>query len=54
MRRYQRRFNLPICAFDIALRKFLCYMVNRRKIEANLEKIKALIEIRSPQNSKEV
>lgn len=44
--RYMLRLNLLKCALEVASRKFLGYMVNQRDIEANLEIIKALIEMR--------
>ncbi|KAL2497656.1 reverse transcriptase [Abeliophyllum distichum] len=42
------------CVFGIASKMFLGYMVNQRCIEANLEKIKTVIEMRSLKMSKEV
>lgn len=39
---------------DVAPRKFIRYLVNQRSIETNLKKIRALIEMRSSQKSKEV
>ena len=36
------------CAFGVALGKSLEFMVNQRGIEANPEKIRALLEIQSP------
>lgn len=54
LRRYHMRLNPLKCAFGVASGKFLGYIVNQRGIEANPEKIKALIEMRSPQKPKEV
>lgn len=34
--------------------KFLSYIINQRGIEANTDKIKALVEMRSPQKPKKV
>ena len=48
------KLNLLKCAFRVASRKFLGFMVNHRGIEANLEKIQALIDMRSPSKMKEV
>lgn len=48
------RLNPLKCAFGIASGKFLRYIVNQGGIEVNPEKIKALIEMRSPQKPKEV
>lgn len=39
--------------FRVASRKIQGYMVNQRGIEANSDKIKALVKMRSPQKSKE-
>ncbi|KAL2471515.1 Ribonuclease H [Abeliophyllum distichum] len=54
LRKYHMKLNPLKYTFGVASRKFLGYMVNQRGIEANLEKIQALIEIRSPSSSKEV
>lgn len=48
------RLNLLKCAFRVASRKFLGYMVNQSGIEANSEKIRALIEMRLPQKPNEI
>lgn len=48
LRRYKMQLNPFKCVFRIASRMFLGYMVNQRSIEANPNKIKALIEMRSP------
>lgn len=42
------------CTFGVTLGRLLGYMVNQMGIEANMEKIKVIIEIRSLQKSKEV
>ena len=42
------------CAFEVGSGKFLGFMVNQRGIKANLEKIKAFLEMRSPKRPKEV
>lgn len=54
LRRHWMRLNSLKCAFGVALGNFLGYVVNQRGIEANTEKINALIEMRSPQKPKEV
>ena len=41
-------------AFGVGSEKFLGFMVNQRGIEANPEKIRALLEISSPKKPKEV
>ena len=42
------KLNVLKCAFKIRSGKFLRFMVNQRRIEANPEKIKALLEMNSP------
>ena len=54
LRRYQMKLNPLKCAFKVAFEKFLVFMVNHRGIEANPEKIQALIDMRSPSRTKEV
>ena len=54
LRRYQMKLNPLKCAFGVALRKFLGFMVNQRGIEANPEKIRALLEMQSPHKLEEV
>ena len=54
LRKYQMKLNLLKCTFGVASRKFLGFMVNHRGIEANLEKIQALIDMQSPAKTKEV
>ncbi|XP_059663431.1 uncharacterized protein LOC132309095 [Cornus florida] len=39
LRKHQMKLNLDKCAFGVSSGKFLGYMVSRRGIEANLEKI---------------
>lgn len=48
LRRYQMKLNLLKCTFGVCSRKVLGYIVNQRGIEVNPEKVKALIEMRSP------
>ena len=54
LRKYQMKLNLQKCAFGVASGKFLGFMVNHRGIEANPEKIQALIDMLSPTKMKEV
>ena len=53
-RKYHMKLNPLKCAFRVASGKFLGFMVNHRGIEANPEKIQALIDMRSPSKTKEV
>ena len=52
--KYQIKLNLLKCAFEVASRKLLGFMVNHRGIEANPTKIQALIDRRSPTKMKKV
>ena len=48
------KLNPIKCTFGVSSGKFLGFMVNSRGIEANPDKIKALIEMSPPKNKKEV
>ena len=48
------KLNPKKCAFRVASGKFLGFMVSHRGIETNLEKIKAILDMKPPQNVKEV
>ena len=48
------RLNASKCSFGVGSGKFLGYMVTHRGIEVNLDQIKAINNLRSPQNPKEV
>ena len=54
LRKYQMKLNPLKYAFGVELGKFLHLMVNQRGIEANHEKIKALLGMSSPRNPKEM
>jgi hypothetical protein len=54
LRHYRMRLNPTKCAFGVSLGKFLGFMVSHRGIEANPEKIKAILEMESPQNTKQL
>ena len=51
---YDMKLNPSKCVFDVALRKFLGFMVSQRGVEANLKKIRAIIEMAPPKNIKDV
>ncbi|KAL2250206.1 UNVERIFIED_CONTAM: Retrovirus-related Pol polyprotein from transposon [Sesamum indicum] len=53
MRSYGMKLNPDKCTFGVGGGKFLGYMVSERGIEANLEKIQAIINLRSPTTIKE-
>ena len=46
--------NPDKCAFGVKSEKFLGYMITHRGIEANLEKVQAVIDMQSPSSIKEV
>ncbi|RDX84949.1 Retrovirus-related Pol polyprotein from transposon 17.6, partial [Mucuna pruriens] len=54
LRRHQLRLNPEKCSFGVQAGRFLGYMLTERGIEANPEKCRAVISMRSPQNVKEV
>ena len=54
LRQYNMKLNLSKCAFGVASGKFLGFMVSHRGIKANPEKIKAILDMKPPQNIKEV
>jgi nucleotidyltransferase/DNA polymerase involved in DNA repair len=44
LKQYEMKLNPAKCAFGVSARKFLGYMVSSRGIEANPEKIQAILE----------
>ena len=54
LRKYHMRLNLAKCVFRVSSGKFLGFMVSQRGIEANLEKVKAILDMTSPRSMKEV
>ena len=54
LKRYNMKLNPSKCAFGVASGKFLGFMVSHKGIEANPEKIKAILDIKPSQNVKEV
>ena len=48
------KLNPLKCAFRVGSGKFLGFMINQCGIEANPEKINALLEMSSPRNPKEI
>jgi hypothetical protein len=54
LRRYEMKLNPSKCAFGGASGKFLDFIVSRLGIEANLEKVKAILEMQAPQNIKQL
>ena len=54
LRKYKLCLNASKCSFGVGSGKFLGYMVTHRGIEVNPDQIKAINNLRSPQNPKEV
>ena len=54
LRSYNMKLNPGKCTFGVTTGKFLGYMVSQRGIEANPDKIQAIMEMASPRNVKEV
>ena len=48
LRKYNMKLNPAKCVFAVVSGKFLGFMVSQRGIEANLDKVKAIIEVKSP------
>ena len=54
LRSYKLHLNASKCSFGVELGKFLGYMVTHRGIEVNPDQIKAITNMRTPRNPKEV
>ena len=54
LRQYSIKLNTSKCAFGVSSGKFLGFMVSQRGIEANTEKVRAILEMSSPKTIKEV
>ncbi len=54
LRKYNMKLNPIKCAFRVSSGKFLGFMVPHRGTEANLDKIKAILEMTPPGTVKEV
>ena len=48
------KLNPNKCAFEVVSGKFLDFLINQRRIEANPEKIRALLKIKHPTSIKEI
>ncbi|KAI5335629.1 hypothetical protein L3X38_025762 [Prunus dulcis] len=51
---YRMRLNPKKCAFGVSSGKFLGFMISQRGIEANPEKIKAIIDMQRPKTTKDI
>ena len=54
LRQYQMKLKPSKCAFGVSLGKFLGFMVSQREIEANPEKVQAILDMALPKTVKEV
>ena len=54
LKQYGMKLNPVKCAFRVSSRKFLGYMVSSRGMEANPEKIQAILEMQSPKTTKQL
>ena len=54
LRQYQMKLNPTKCAFGVASGKFLGFMVSQSRIKANLEKVRAILDMMLPKTVKEV
>ena len=54
LKEYNMKLNLAKCTFGVSAGKFLGFIVNNREIEANPDKIKAVLDLPSPSSIKEV
>ena len=54
LRKYKMKLNLAIYVFAVDSGKFLGFMVSQLGIEANSNKVKAIIEIKSCKTVKDV
>ena len=51
---YKMKLNPTECAFGVSVGKFLGFIVNSRRIEVNPDKIRFVLDMRPPSNTKEV
>ena len=54
LKQYQMKLNPSKCAFGVASGKFLGFMVFQKGIEANPEKVRAILDMAPPKTVKEV
>ncbi|XP_020417963.1 uncharacterized protein LOC109948679 [Prunus persica] len=54
LKEYRMRLNPTKCAFGVSSGKFLGFMISHRGIEANPEKIKAIIDMEKPKTTKDI
>ena len=54
LKNYKMKLNPTKCALRVSAGKFLGFIVNSRGIEANPDKIRVVLDMRPPLNTKEV
>jgi hypothetical protein len=54
LRKYNMKLNPTKCAFRVSSGKFLGFMVSQRGIEANPEKVRAVLEMEAPRTTKQL
>ncbi|KAI5344786.1 hypothetical protein L3X38_012663 [Prunus dulcis] len=54
LKQYKMRMNPTKCAFGVAFGKFLGFMISQRGIEANPEKIQAILDMTIPKTVKDI
>ena len=54
LKNYNMKLNPTKCTFGVSARKFLGFIVNSRGIEANPDKIKVVLNMQPPSNTKEI
>jgi hypothetical protein len=54
LRKYNMKLNPQKCAFGVDSGKFLGFMVSQRGIEANPDKVRAILEMPSPRTTKQL
>ena len=54
LRKYKLRLNLVKCAFGVKFRKLLDFVVSKKGIEVDLDKVKAILEMLEPHTKKQI
>ena len=54
LKNYNMKLNPTKCAFGVSAGKFLGFIVNNRGLEANPDKIKVVLDMQPPSNTKEI
>ena len=54
LKSYNMKLNPAKCAFRVSAGKFFGFIVNSRGIEANLDKIRAVLDMLPPSNIKDI